>query len=404
MSVNVTIYNPPKSGGAGGVTSLNSETGDINLVAGTGISITPAGQNITITNTATGATPGTPNFSLQYDSSGTFAGSSMITPDAGVSFFESGFGFGVLENQLIQSNNLTLSTTWVLYGSSGTSITPGEPDPIGGTSAFWIHSVGGNAGPGSNAFPNDGQPYVISFWAKGFVGGEVVKVGFDAPYAQTFTLTNQWARYSATITPTGASHFYIFNNGSSTINWYVWMPQYQSQAFAGPVVATGGGQVLGAQGSSSLLCNAYNANIANTLTVSGPISGLNADLFAVGAGTSGPGTNYAGRIYYDTSAQVLKYSTAAGSSSYQTIATAGGGGAIASKGTFSMSGGSGTITDAAITASSLIFFTVTNPSTPGTYAYSAGTGSASVNSYYVNFGSQSSNSSDSSTLGYIVVN
>ena len=38
--------------GGGGVTSLNSETGAVVLVAGTGISVTPAGQNITITNTS----------------------------------------------------------------------------------------------------------------------------------------------------------------------------------------------------------------------------------------------------------------------------------------------------------------------------------------------------------------
>jgi hypothetical protein len=35
-------------GGGGGVSSLNSETGDINLVAGSGITILPVGQNITI--------------------------------------------------------------------------------------------------------------------------------------------------------------------------------------------------------------------------------------------------------------------------------------------------------------------------------------------------------------------
>jgi hypothetical protein len=37
---------------AAGVTSINGETGAITLVAGTGISITPSGQNITITNTS----------------------------------------------------------------------------------------------------------------------------------------------------------------------------------------------------------------------------------------------------------------------------------------------------------------------------------------------------------------
>lgn len=41
-------------GGSGGVTSLNSETGDINLVAGTNITITPSGQNITIAASSSG--------------------------------------------------------------------------------------------------------------------------------------------------------------------------------------------------------------------------------------------------------------------------------------------------------------------------------------------------------------
>lgn len=40
--------------GGGGVTSLNGETGAVILVAGTGISITPSGQNITIANTEAG--------------------------------------------------------------------------------------------------------------------------------------------------------------------------------------------------------------------------------------------------------------------------------------------------------------------------------------------------------------
>jgi hypothetical protein len=42
--------------GGGGVTSLNGLTGVLNLVAGTGISITPSGANITIANTGSGGT------------------------------------------------------------------------------------------------------------------------------------------------------------------------------------------------------------------------------------------------------------------------------------------------------------------------------------------------------------
>lgn len=40
------------SSGSTGVTSLNAETGDVNLVAGSGITVTPLGQNITIAATA----------------------------------------------------------------------------------------------------------------------------------------------------------------------------------------------------------------------------------------------------------------------------------------------------------------------------------------------------------------
>lgn len=42
-------------GGGAGVSSLNSLTGALNLLAGTGISITPSGSNITITNTGAGS-------------------------------------------------------------------------------------------------------------------------------------------------------------------------------------------------------------------------------------------------------------------------------------------------------------------------------------------------------------
>jgi hypothetical protein len=44
----------PVEGGGTGVTSLNGETGAINIVAGTGISVTPAGQDITIAATGGG--------------------------------------------------------------------------------------------------------------------------------------------------------------------------------------------------------------------------------------------------------------------------------------------------------------------------------------------------------------
>lgn len=50
-----TYVDLPISNGSSGVTSLNSLTGALNIVAGSGISVTPAGSNITITNTGSGS-------------------------------------------------------------------------------------------------------------------------------------------------------------------------------------------------------------------------------------------------------------------------------------------------------------------------------------------------------------
>ncbi len=49
----------PESGGGAGVSSLNGETGNINIVAGTNITVTPSGQSITIASTASGGISGT---------------------------------------------------------------------------------------------------------------------------------------------------------------------------------------------------------------------------------------------------------------------------------------------------------------------------------------------------------
>ncbi len=49
----------PETGGGAGVSSLNGETGNINIVAGSNITVTPSGQSITIASTASGGISGT---------------------------------------------------------------------------------------------------------------------------------------------------------------------------------------------------------------------------------------------------------------------------------------------------------------------------------------------------------
>lgn len=71
-----TMWTEISGGGGGGVTSLNTLTGDLVLVAGTGISVTPSGSNITIATTGSTPVPGGANTDVQYNSSGSFAGDS----------------------------------------------------------------------------------------------------------------------------------------------------------------------------------------------------------------------------------------------------------------------------------------------------------------------------------------
>ena len=50
----MTSYEWPPSGGGGGVTSINALTGAVTLAAGTGITLTPSGNTITIAATGGG--------------------------------------------------------------------------------------------------------------------------------------------------------------------------------------------------------------------------------------------------------------------------------------------------------------------------------------------------------------
>ncbi len=58
MATTQYIFYPNRSGGGGGVSSLNTLTGAVVLVPGTGISITPSGNNLTIATTGATFTPG----------------------------------------------------------------------------------------------------------------------------------------------------------------------------------------------------------------------------------------------------------------------------------------------------------------------------------------------------------
>lgn len=104
------------SGSSGGVTSLNTLTGDVLLVAGTGITITPSGQNLTFA--VTGGTPGGTSGQVQYNNSGAFG------------------GFGSWNGTMLAITGAVSSTTTMAVGTNlhvfGTTIMAGDLAVQGG--------------------------------------------------------------------------------------------------------------------------------------------------------------------------------------------------------------------------------------------------------------------------------
>lgn len=75
----------PTSGGSGsGVSSLNSQTGALNLLAGANITITPGSGTLTIASTGGGSgSPGGLNHQIQYNNAGSFGGDTGVTDGSG---------------------------------------------------------------------------------------------------------------------------------------------------------------------------------------------------------------------------------------------------------------------------------------------------------------------------------
>lgn len=98
----------PTSGGSGsGVSSLNSQTGALNLLAGTNITITPGSGTLTIASTGGGGgTPGGLNHQIQYNNAGVFGGDTAVTD-----------GSGNISATSFAASNLTASRAVVSDGS-----------------------------------------------------------------------------------------------------------------------------------------------------------------------------------------------------------------------------------------------------------------------------------------------
>lgn len=110
---------PQPSGSGGGVTNLNTLTGDVTLAAGSGITITPAGNVLTIAATGGGGTsPGGTSGQVQYNNAGAFD------------------GFGSWNGTTLAITGAISSTTTLAVGTNlhvfGTSIMAGDMVVQGG--------------------------------------------------------------------------------------------------------------------------------------------------------------------------------------------------------------------------------------------------------------------------------
>lgn len=120
MSTSASVDLGGTFGSSGGVSSLNGETGAVVLVAGTGISLTPSGQNITITNTAT-------------ISSGnlTDAGTDGITITGGTGAVL-GSGTSIAQHVADASHNGYLSSSdWTTFNNKQSTLTLGNLTDVG---------------------------------------------------------------------------------------------------------------------------------------------------------------------------------------------------------------------------------------------------------------------------------
>lgn len=386
----------PQSSGGGGVTSLNSLTGGLTLTGTGGITITPSGSNIDIGFSGGGGTPGAPDQSLQYNNSGSFAGASLITPDSGFSFYNTGVTIGTLSN-LFSYTNFNSNGWLPAHGSLALN----QTDPNGGTTAALSSFASfGIDGPYHQETFSGSQQITLSMWMKGVSGGEVVYLGsinsisnfvtgsIDV-FSSPITVTNSWARYAFTFSPTSACQALGVFQKSSSDQVYLFGPQYNLLSYASGFVPEGATQTVFGTGVA-----ATNGVFTN-LQVGNAISPFFLD--PIGGAASGQPH----RLYYNTAGNFMVYEDNSGAP--QQVAVVGGAAhVISSIGSFNLSSGIAFVSDAACTTSSIISTMITSPSQPGVYQISVNTGSFSVQSYNTGFGG--TNGSDSSTVQYYIVN
>ena len=131
------------------------------------------------------------------------------------------------QNLLLQSENLLTSWTTI-----NTTVTGGQTDPLGSTTAFKLVAIsGGNQGAYNNGgvFVS-GTTYSISGWFKAD-SAVSLNIGSTAGSAGVaFSLTTVWTYFSASVAATAAGNLWI--KPTSSVPIYVWHPQMEQRSSA----------------------------------------------------------------------------------------------------------------------------------------------------------------------------
>ena len=178
----------------------------------------------------------------------------------------SGCGSWLLERQstnlFVRSNGLTSSGNWPRNSSL---ITTGNAtiSPDGTLNATRFVNVGNGNRLGQEVALTSGLTYTFSFYIKNNGGNASLLVDFDGQSAsQSYTITNDWARYEFTFTATSTetSQIRLFRSVSD-IDLFAFGTQLEEQSFATSYIPTEGATNTRNQ---DIATNSGNATLINS--------------------------------------------------------------------------------------------------------------------------------------------
>jgi hypothetical protein len=131
----------------------------------------------------------------------------------------------VRENLILQSNTFS-NAAW---SKLGTTITSGQSDPNGGTSAYKVEIAAGGNNYLYQSVPNPAGEKTISCWIKAD-SATTIAFGTGGATPNQINVTTTWTRYSFTSTDTTGGMF--FGNyfpivGNPALTFYVFQSQYE---------------------------------------------------------------------------------------------------------------------------------------------------------------------------------